>query len=112
MKKNPSKSRYTQSKTGNKGGEYSQPQGVNINPLAAAAAGAVVGAAAGAVAGAVLSNDKTRKRVGYAIQAMGDRAMDTVQKVADRAPQVTKSLGEAKKSTGKKVQEGKEKMEK
>jgi hypothetical protein len=112
QRKKSSKGRASQTKTGRKGGMQgttTNAQGVNVHPMAAAAAGAVVGAAVGAVAGAVLSNDKTRKQAGDAIQSMRDRAMDTMKKVSDSAPKTSKVIEDAKDLAGKKISEIKEK---
>lgn len=111
QKKKSSSSHNFQAKSGRKGGVQAgqhQSQGVNVHPMAAAAAGAVVGAAVGAVAGAVLSNDKTRKQAGEAIQTMRDRAMDTVKRVSDSIPEGKKMINDTKSTVAKKITEMKE----
>jgi gas vesicle protein len=63
---------------GQKGGEASVHQG--MNPMAAGVMGAVAGAAVGATAAVILSDEKTRKKIGDAMRNFSENAPDMMQR--------------------------------
>lgn len=70
-------------------GEKKHQSEKGANPLVAGSMGAVAGAAIGAAAATVLSNKKTRERVGETFSNLREQAMGTLSDLQER----TKTIG-------------------